>query len=279
MAWATNPAYATPILPPWLPAEDGIAIYTDTVRGNPLNASKVVRWMLYFRGSHEADTKPPDRVPDDQIVACLKPSYCREFRARPTLPLFVFDFQLDFYLNLPTGQRNGTLYFAHKNRYEAGGKRLRREAPDLSGKDVPVGTGKRARLERFASASAFVSYDPSTHRSVEAAVAGCASVVVALPGLDREGYFGAFSYPNGIGYGLDEAGWSVQSRGKLFRRVGGQIADMSAHLDGLVGEVARRWYPGAAGGGDAGSTTGMEDLRTRMMLERIQRERPMAGGD
>ena len=45
-----SPALATPFLPSWMKASDGIVVYPEIVNGNPLNGSKVVRWILYFPG-------------------------------------------------------------------------------------------------------------------------------------------------------------------------------------------------------------------------------------
>ena len=39
---AVNPGYATPYLPPWINASQGVAVYPEIVVGNPLGAARVV---------------------------------------------------------------------------------------------------------------------------------------------------------------------------------------------------------------------------------------------
>ncbi|KAI9010038.1 hypothetical protein DFJ74DRAFT_685698 [Hyaloraphidium curvatum] len=271
----TNPGYATPLLPKWLDPADGIAVYTDVVRGNPLRAKRVVRWVLFFPGGISGAPAASEYSADD-LIACYTAAYCREFSWRPTVPLAVVDLYLDYYRDLPRppgGRRNGTLWYSKKLSYTVGGKRLERPEPDLSGKDVlDYSVTKRARLERFATAALFVSYDPATYRSVEAALAGCPSVVVPFPGLDRATYvrdFGRF-IGRGVGYGLEEGGRSMETMGGVIDEARESLAKQREDVDGFVAAVLDRWFPGAAGDPEMARFAREADPRAEMQLVRMR---------
>lgn len=46
----TNPAWATPLLPPWRNVSKGIAVYPEVTWGNDMNSGHVIRWVLWFPG-------------------------------------------------------------------------------------------------------------------------------------------------------------------------------------------------------------------------------------
>ncbi|KAI9025644.1 hypothetical protein DFJ74DRAFT_45759 [Hyaloraphidium curvatum] len=270
----TNPAYATPRLPPWMNASDGVAVYTDTVHGNPLGARRAVRWVLYFPGGIWGAPKASE-YPAEDLIACYLPAYCSEFPGRPTIMLFVVDMYLDYYRNLPRppgGRRNGTIWFSRKNSYSLNGTLLTRPPPDLSGKDVlDPATKKRERLERFAVAELFVSYDPATYRTVEAVFTGCPAVVMPFPGVDRTTFFRDFPR-HGIGFGLEEEErqFSVKNMGMAIDRSQMRLGNMKENVGAFVDAVLEKWYPGAMDSPEVRRFASAPDPRASILLERIR---------
>ena len=47
----TNPAYKTPMLPKYYDSKNAIVIYPEVIFGNPISASRIVRYILYFPGT------------------------------------------------------------------------------------------------------------------------------------------------------------------------------------------------------------------------------------
>ncbi|KAI9025643.1 hypothetical protein DFJ74DRAFT_665041 [Hyaloraphidium curvatum] len=274
----TNPAYATPLLPPWMNASEGVAVYTDTTRGNPLRARRAVRWVLYFPGGIWGAPKASE-YPNEDLIACYMPAFCSEFAGRPTLTLFVVDIYLDYYRNLPRppgGRRNGTLWFSRKNTYAVNGTLLTRPPPDLSGKDVlDPETKKRERLERFAVSELFVSYDPATYRTVEAVLTGCSTVVMPFPGVDRETFFRQFPR-YGMGFGLEGRQDSVRNMGMAIDRSQLRLRNMKENVGAFVDAVVEKWYPGALDSPEVRRFASSPDPRASIQLERM-RERQKEG--
>lgn len=113
-AYATNPELNTPLLTTphleFYKDKDFIAVYPDIVRGNPLRAKHVVRYLLAPRGAYGGDAVFPDT---DQIWGAL-PSI-----ADNVLRLPVSDPNI-FYKD--GSVREGTCFYSHK--YEMHGNQL-----------------------------------------------------------------------------------------------------------------------------------------------------------
>lgn len=106
--FATNPSLNTPLLDPqfqnFYQQNDcsPIAIYPDTVRGNPFNTKHVVRMLLAPRGAYGGDSVFPD---SDQIWGAL-PSIADNVIRVPVTDTNIF------YDN--NSRRNGSCFYAHK---------------------------------------------------------------------------------------------------------------------------------------------------------------------
>jgi hypothetical protein len=184
----TNPGYATPRLPPWQSASDGIAIYPEVISSNPLNANKVIRWVLWFPGGN-GGAKAWEYNPKD-LIACYSPGICTEFSEQYTVkPLRLIDYGLEYMTNLPVAsQRKGNITYMGKVKWrkQGTGQAIQRTYPPLSpGEPLAHSVPKRQRLEKFAQADMFISYDAGTWRSVEAALAGAKSVVIPVEGVTK----------------------------------------------------------------------------------------------
>lgn len=68
----------------------------------------------------------------------------------------------------------------------------------------------------FNNCRQFYSYDTETYLSVLAALCGCESIIVPIPGVDKDSIISAQpSFKYGIAYGLDELEWANSTRNLL----------------------------------------------------------------
>jgi hypothetical protein len=204
-----NPRYKTPMLPAWLNASAGIAIYPEVVTGNPLAADRVISWILYFPGVNGGTSV--SGYDTRNIIACYSPGFCADFDGGifTKVALRIVDYEFTYFVNAdppPTG-RSGALTFRHKEYFST--PRLGRIHTDgnFSVPENPIADGgKRSRVEQYARADTFHSMDPATFRSVEATMAGAISVVVPVPGVDKAEWMASVGdeFRYGVAYGADD---------------------------------------------------------------------------
>jgi hypothetical protein len=205
-----NPGYKTPLLPAWMNASAGIALYPETVTGNPLNAGRIVSWILYFPGVNGG---PPAAEYDPRrLIACFSPGFCADFNAsnHATVPLRVLDYEFEHYLNVqpPPAGRAGVLTFRRKPHFSS--PTLGRISVADTVFPVPEtplqDEDKRSRIEQYARAERFYTADPATFRSVEAAMAGTLSVVMPVPGVTKAEWLASVGdeFKVGVAYGEDD---------------------------------------------------------------------------
>jgi hypothetical protein len=204
-----NPAYKTPVLPPWMDARRGIALYPESVFANPLGVSRVVHWILYFPGGNGGSAA--EHYDPADLIACFSPGFCSGFD--PSLfhmtPLRVVDYEFAHFLNLrtPAGGRSGAMTFGRKKTFhsaQAGSIPINGTLP-VPENPLPDGD-KRARLKHFARLDRFYSTDPATFRSVEAAMAGATSIVMPVPGVSKSEWLASVGdeFRFGVAYGEDD---------------------------------------------------------------------------
>ncbi|WIA34954.1 hypothetical protein OEZ86_013235 [Tetradesmus obliquus] len=186
---ATNPGYMTPHLPAWRNASDGIAVYPEVESRNWMNANKVIRWVLWFPGGN-GGAQALQYDPKD-LIACYAPGICTEFTEQYTVkPLRLIDYGLEYLHDLPVAaQRQGNITYMGKTKWrrQGTGQAFQRTYPPMApGEPLPRSMLKRERLEKFAKADMFISYDAGTWRNVEAALAGAKSVVIPVEGVTKE---------------------------------------------------------------------------------------------
>ena len=81
-----------------------IVVYPDIVKGNPLGAKKVVRWLLAPAGAYGGDIM---FLPSDKVYG-----YTKDI-AEPVLCLPTFDYKV-FYPPYSHSPRNGAVFYSHK---------------------------------------------------------------------------------------------------------------------------------------------------------------------
>lgn len=139
---------------------DDIAIYPDIIQGNPCNAQKIVRYMLYFWSG--------ERIPASECVTCYHPTYLQQVSEK-------YDGPTPDIVYLPTIEPG--LFYPEEKTIEAVcyiGKQHGLVPPDLGCVQISKGTVSR---QGFAAALRacrnFYSLDHHTIAYTEAALCGC----------------------------------------------------------------------------------------------------------
>lgn len=174
----------------WIDPETWV-IYPETVIGNPLRASRVIRWLLNGVGVIGGDKTtwgPAD----------LAYAYQPKFRSSPGDPLLMV-FETWPEINFPgNGPRSGTAYVIHKGHH----KPLLPETSDA----VLVSRVPSEAAEILRRSERFISYDTVTFMSLQAALCGCLSIVVPDDGMTAEKWREQISGTKyGIAYGFSDA--------------------------------------------------------------------------
>jgi hypothetical protein len=195
--------------------DNTIVVYGETIKGNPLNAKYVIRWILAPIGicSHIDNYKtwdPNDLVyyfnPEDKFIK--EPEKVgKEYK----LLNIIFINPNAINLNLPT--RQGTCYTIRKA-HEIHGKPKQPVHPPNSF-EITRSHTQEDYVKIFNKYKYFISYDPLTFLSVIAALCGCISIVKKVDGLSKEDWLNMLAYTEyfkesgentlyGIAYGADD---------------------------------------------------------------------------
>jgi len=216
-----NPGYKTPMLPPWMDASAGIAVYPEVLEGNPLNATRVIRWILYSPGINKAGTNSgplASQFNPHDLIACFSAGFCADFDPSTfyKLPLRILDYEFGHYINLPASEQGGSslLTFRAKKTFKSSRLGEVQVAPAFPVPENPLRDGgKRSRLEQYVRTKRFYTTDPATLRCMEAAMAGTVSVVVPVPGVSKQEWLASAGdeYKYGVAYGEDDLPYALAS--------------------------------------------------------------------
>ena len=210
----TNSGYKTPLIPEWKSVIDGgYVIYPESISGNPLNATHVVRWILYFPGVHGGPNA--DQYSTKELIACYSMGVCEEFdgSAYNKYPLKLVDYGLEHLDDLPkVHQREGTLVHHKKRKWRSeSSSKIEYIEGDVLGNNL----SKHERLSLFSKYERCITTDPATFISVEAAMAGCLSIVLPFENVSKEEWqntaYGKDDFKFGVAYGEDEIPYALNT--------------------------------------------------------------------
>ena len=194
----TNPGYATPVLPEWKSVNDGYVIYPEAISGNPLNATNVIRWILFYPGA--IGGPQANEYSKDEIIACYSIGVCKEFNRSFHLNLLkLTDYGLSYVHEIPKVRRREGILIHHKKSHWNSSE----HDFDLhQGKLLDNNVGKYERMKLFSSFKVFITTDIATFFSVEAAMAGCLSIIVPADGISRYEWIHTSYGKNDLKYGI-----------------------------------------------------------------------------
>lgn len=197
-----------------------VVVYGETIRGNPLKAVHVVRWIMNTPGVCGGDGvyELTDHI--FQYHPWFEVSKCYEVKG--LLTAIDLEFQLRTYQNKNLPNRKGGAYLVRKGR----DKRHDQHPADFVHADPLLErmTDQEA-ADFFNSIETFISYDDMTWISVQAALCGCKSIIIPGEGDRSLDNLKKVNRIQGVAYGFDDAEWA-QSTAHLLR----------SHFEALNGE-------------------------------------------
>ena len=150
-----NPDYLSRVTTKFDPDKD-VAIYHNSIKGNPWKAKKIIRWMLYT----------PTNETDGVVLY-----YTRQFGQGPILR--VIDPHLDIFYNKNL-ERKGSCWTWRKAYRDGWDESLRPK----SGTEIERGTNNKTLSRIFNKHERFTCYDGASFLSIQAALCGCDSLVL-----------------------------------------------------------------------------------------------------
>jgi len=206
-----NEAFRTPVLRPQdssAPGKDCIVIYPEIAFGNPLRATNVVRWLLHNPGHHTGKVY----YGRGEIYYRYADFCIQEFNypgsETADLILRIQYIPIDQYREQPQDrarERAGTAYCLRKGRG-------RPPIHDTAGSILIDGKSHAEIAATFKSVKQFISYDPYTHYSYFAAIAGCESIVAPLENTTKEQWKPNVADRYGLAYGFDDLEFARATR-------------------------------------------------------------------
>lgn len=180
---------------------DPIVVYPEIVAGNPLNAERVVRWLLYppsLRGT-SATFRSSDlyfKASDfsDEVTLTGGAQLLHLFSVHPA------------YTDRGNRERHGTCYMLRKQA----------EKPILHDPDHDIcldGLDHETIAAEFNRCERFIYYDEATMYAQFAALCGCLPIVV--PGIYRDRAAWSADRPiakYGVAFGLDDTDHAIKTR-------------------------------------------------------------------
>lgn len=209
---------------PWVD-DDTIVIYPEILRGNPLHAKHVVRWLLFYNRFPGDDTW---YAPSDLFVA-----YREQFNDKKLNPrnyiLKIFNFDYELYKRTNYGSREGSCYVIRKGS----------ERCDLPGKfDGPVidNLCEPEKVRILNQCEKCYLYDTQTFYASIAALCGCIPIVVPEPGKTRKDYVKEDDKIFGVAYGdtPEEIEYAIRTRDKVQQRITNMLRDNEPNVLNFV---------------------------------------------
>ena len=262
-----NPKYNTPKLTKFQYEndEDIIIIYPESLQGNPINKRMLVRWILYFLHlENKTITESPYQYQPDDYIACYSQGICTQFDDDNwhKHPLRVIDLNWDMFDSVDTNRIRDidVVYFKPLDRkrtwidktgckiildYDSYEYMLNNSFAlmnrTLTRMDASL--RKQERIDLLARTTYFISFDPATFRSVEAAMVGCLSIVTPVPGVDKAEWASVSYAPEylqyRIAYGFDDLDHARSTIGLVLHNLHEQDSKTKEILVNFIKDIKR----------------------------------------
>lgn len=189
--------------------DDSIVIYPETVEGNPLRATRYVRWLLYKPGFHNGRDQSFDR---ELYFYFTKAFDVDVGNAICGGRLTVFDYFTDIYNEENVGTREKICFLIRKGS-------MRDDLPVLNNQWVLDGLDHKKMAKAFKECKRCYFYDSYTFYSTYAALCGCVPVIVPIPGVSKEQWLPEEYLRYGLAYGESDIPNAMATRGNLIDRL------------------------------------------------------------
>ncbi len=187
-----------------------VVIYPEVTIGNPLQAKHVVRWIMNTPGVCGGDGIFD---PNDHIFL-YHPWYLvdKKYKVQGLLTAIDLEYQLKIYQNHNYNQRNGGAYLIRKGR----SKKHELHPPDFIYADAILEKITDEEAAKFFNRiQTLISYDEMTWTSVQAALCGCTSIIIAGDGDRSIENLKKVNRIYGVAYGFDDQDWVIKTRHQL----------------------------------------------------------------
>lgn len=218
--------------------DDHVAIYSEGVCGNPLNAKYVVRWLLHQPGYNYDLTC----FGNSELMFAYNVAYAQRFELPfsrlANTRLYIPYENLSYYNEdgaLPYERRSGVAYCLRKGRDKV-------RVHDTTDAILIDGMSHVQIAEIFKRVKTFISYDTKTAFSVFAAMCGADSIVIPDPGVSIESWEPQESYRYGLSYGLDNLEWARSTRPLMIAAIKDDFAKTDERIHSFVSEV-NEYFP------------------------------------
>lgn len=189
-----------------------VVVYPEIVFGNPLNAKNVVRWYLHNPGFH---TK---KIYFGSGELCFKyhngfSNFVNPGSKMSENILNIVYYPLNFYnMDSINANRQGVAYVIRKGKG--------RELKHVDDNSILIDGMSHVEVARvFKSVKVFISYDLYTAYSYFAALCGCDSIVMPMPGVSKEQWYPQEESRYGLAYGFEEIEYARKTRSKLIAKI------------------------------------------------------------
>jgi hypothetical protein len=183
-----------------------VIIYGETVIGNPLKGSNVVRWIMNTPGVSGGDGVY--ELTDHIFQYHPWFEVDQRYQARGLLTSIDLDYQLKTYQNKNLPNRKGGAYIIRKGRDK---KHNQHPIDFVRADELLESMTDEEAANFFNSIETFISYDDMTFISVQAALCGCESIIIPGEGGRSEENLKKINRINGVAYGFEDQEWVKSS--------------------------------------------------------------------
>ena len=191
--------------------DDVAVIYPEIVTGNPMNAKKVIRWVLYYPGGHGDG----DLVyhPSELIFTYFE-RYVKGTPHENSPLLTIVETRLDQFYPMNGIERAYDCILVKKGAANFEALKAKHLNPNHTLLDKPffILDGLLDTLndvtqlnQIFNQVRYFISFDQATYYNIMASLSGCTSIVLPIDGISREQWSKEMpTYQYGVAYGFDD---------------------------------------------------------------------------
>lgn len=210
--YTLSPELNTPVFTGKRAPSDAVVVYPEVIRGNPLQARNVARWLLYKPGEIH-----PYEFGDNELFF-----HCGEMFDAPEITGGAHELVMyrrnRVYKNENRPERKGVAYVVRKGFDKP--RLPETEAPDAILVD---GKSHAECNEIFNQVDTFISYDEATMYSQFAAICGCDSIIVPGWFPDQETWMENHRLAaNGVAYGFEHIEHARATRHKVIEMMDAQ---------------------------------------------------------
>lgn len=207
-----------------------IVVYPEVVRGNFLNAEKVIRWFLYFN-NYLTDSEYYDE--NDKFI-CYRQIF-NDWNLNPDgNNIYISSYDLELYKQTNYGIREGCCYIIRKGS-------TRKDLPTEFNGPIIDKFSEIEKVEMFNKYKYCYCYDTQTAYVDIAALCGCIPIVVPEKGKTRLDYLKKGDHGYGVAYGKDEIQYAIKTREKLIEVYKEKEIENNQNIDKFI-KLCKQYY-------------------------------------